>query len=68
MNINAMLADLQQERENIEQAIVVLQRIASGQGRRRGRPPAWMNEVKRRGRPPGSKNRAKAEKADSAAA
>ena len=60
MDVNKMLADLRQERINIEQAILTLERLARGQGRRRGRPPAWMSEIeapKRRGRPPGSKNK-----------
>jgi hypothetical protein len=61
MNITAMIAELRAEREHIEQAILVLERIALGQGRKRGRPPAWMTQVKRRGRPPGSKNKPKAE-------
>ena len=43
----------------VEEAILVLERLAAGRGRRRGRPPAWMSAVKRRGRPPGSKNKAK---------
>ena len=59
MDIMKMLADLREEREAIEQAIIVLERIAAGQGKRRGRPPAWMTTVKRRGRPPGSKNKVK---------
>ncbi len=54
-----MLAELRDQREAIEQAIIVLERIAAGQGKRRGRPPAWMTAVKRRGRPPGSKNKVK---------
>ena len=56
-----MLSDLRQERENISEAIAVMERLAAGQGRRRGRPPAWMAQLKtkRRGRPPGSKNKAK---------
>ncbi len=52
-----MLAELRAERENIEQAIVTLERLAAGRGKRLGRPPAWMAVVKRRGRPPGSKNK-----------
>ena len=56
-----MIEELQTEREQIEEAILVLERIARGQGRRRGRPPAWMTETKRRGRPPGSKNKPKAD-------
>jgi hypothetical protein len=59
MNIAKMLAELRAEREQVEQAILVLERIAAGQGRRRGRPPKWMTETKRRGRPPGSKNKPK---------
>lgn len=57
MDVLKMLADLRQEREQIEEAIVTLERLARGRGRRRGRPPAWMTVVKRRGRPPGSKNK-----------
>ena len=58
-----MVEELRTERAQIEEAIVVLERIARGQGKRRGRPPAWMTAVKRRGRPPGSKNKPKAEAA-----
>jgi hypothetical protein len=61
MDINKMLAELREERDGIEQAILVLQRLSAGQGKRRGRPPAWMSAMKegtkRRGRPPGSKNK-----------
>ena len=57
MDVLKMLADLRQEREQIEEAIVTLERLARGRGRRRGRPPAWKTVVKRRGRPPGSKNK-----------
>ena len=59
MDINKMLAELRAEREHVEEAIIVLERLARGQGKRRGRPPAWMTTVKRRGRPPGSKNKPK---------
>jgi hypothetical protein len=59
MDVIKMLADLRQEREQIEEAILSLERLARGRGKRRGRPPAWMQEVKRRGRPPGSKNKPK---------
>ncbi len=59
MDVLKMLADLRREREQIEEAILTLERLANGRGRRRGRPPAWMSELKRRGRPPGSKNKPK---------
>lgn len=59
MDLTNTLDQLRKERAAIEEAIVTLERLAQGRGRRRGRPPAWMAEVKRRGRPPGSKNRPK---------
>ena len=67
MDINKMLEELRLEREQIEEAIMTLERLARGRGRRRGRPPAWMAQIKRRGRPPGSKNRPKSEAKASAA-
>jgi hypothetical protein len=72
MDVAKILADLRQEREQLEEAILSLERLALGRGPRRGRPPSWMSQikmaqikhseptmtgVKRRGRPPGSKNR-----------
>jgi hypothetical protein len=55
-----MLAELRQEREQVEEAIMTLERVARGRGKRRGRPPSWMTTAaKRRGRPPGSKNKPK---------
>lgn len=59
MDVSKILADLRQERDQLEEAILSLERLVSGRGPRRGRPPAWMSEVKRRGRPPGSKNKPK---------
>jgi hypothetical protein len=58
-----MLADLREEREQVEEAIMVLERLALGHGKQRGRPPAWMtaaSQIKKGGRPPGSKNKPKA--------
>jgi len=59
MDVSKILSDLRNERQQIEEAILSLERLARGRGRRRGRPPSWMSEVaaKRRGRPPGSKNK-----------
>jgi len=48
MDIMRMLDDLRQEREAIEEAILTLERLANGQGRRRGRPPAWMTALKKK--------------------
>jgi hypothetical protein len=66
MDVTKMLAELRQEREQIEEAIMSLERLARGRGKRRGRPPAWMTEIKKRGRPPGSKNKASAAKSPAA--
>jgi hypothetical protein len=60
MDVSKILIELREERQQIEEAILSLERLARGRGRRRGRPPAWMSEItapKRRGRPPGSKNK-----------
>lgn len=62
MDVTKILADLRAERAQIEEAILSLERLARGRGRRRGRPPSWMSAgepqpPKRRGRPPGSKNK-----------
>lgn len=40
-----MLAELRVEREQIEEAILTLERLARGRGRRRGRPPGWLKEA-----------------------
>jgi len=65
MDVAKILSELKEERVQIEEAILSLERLARGRGKRRGRPPAWMSEInaKRRGRPPGSKNKAAAEAA-----
>lgn len=71
MDVGKILSDLRQERDQLEEAILSLERLARGQGKRRGRPPAWLAEaqqVKRRGRPPGSKNKTTAQKTTPAAA
>jgi hypothetical protein len=66
MDVSKILTELKAEREQIEEAILSLEKLARGRGKRRGRPPAWMGDgteplpeaPKRRGRPPGSKNKA----------
>jgi hypothetical protein len=64
MDVSKILLELRQERTQIEEAILSLERLARGRGRRRGRPPAWLAEAPRkRGRPPGSKNKSAAKTA-----
>ena len=64
LDINKILEELRQEREQLGQAILSLERLALGGAKRRGRPPLWMAAAKasapvakKRGRPPGSKNK-----------
>jgi hypothetical protein len=58
MDVTKILGQLREEREQLEEAIMSLERLARGRGRRRGRPPSWMAELdKKRGRPVGSKNK-----------
>jgi len=67
VDVTRILAELRAEREQIEHAIGMLERLANGRAKRRGRPPAWLAlqaavaappVAKRRGRPPGSKSKA----------
>jgi len=60
MDVTKIISELRQEREQIEEAIISLERLARGRGRRRGRPPSWLAIAKKRGRPPGSKNKTQA--------
>lgn len=48
MDVNKILTDLRQELEQIEDAIISLERLARGRGKRRGRPPSWMKEAEGR--------------------
>ena len=43
MDILQMLTELRAQREQIEEAIMALERLAGGRGKRRGRPPAWLS-------------------------
>ena len=61
MDVTKILTELREEREQLEEAIISLERLARGRGKRRGRPPAWLQDAKKRGRPPGSKNKVAAQ-------
>jgi len=61
MDVTKILTELREEREQLEEAIISLERLARGRGKRRGRPPAWLQDAKKRGRPPGSKNKVTAQ-------
>jgi hypothetical protein len=44
MDLLQMIAELRAERQQLDEAILVLERLAAGTcGKRRGRPPKWMS-------------------------
>jgi hypothetical protein len=57
MDVAKILSDLRQQRDRLEHAITSLEGLAATRNRgRRGRPPAWMSEMKKRGCPVGVNN------------
>jgi len=61
MNIHTMLEELRLEHQQIDEAVLILERLARRQPKRRGRPPAWLSMIKKPGRPPGRKSKSAAE-------
>jgi hypothetical protein len=50
MDLLKMIAELQAERQRIDEAIQALERLSAGKMRRRGRPPSWLkDEIQRHG-------------------
>ena len=45
MDFAKILSELRSERQQIEEAILVLQRLATSGGKRMGRPPKWMAQA-----------------------
>jgi hypothetical protein len=56
MDVTKILDDLRRERAQIEEAIMTLERLAEGRGKRRGRPPRWLSEARKRTRLTPAKN------------
>ena len=46
VDVVKMLAELRPEREQVNDAIAVLERLLYKRGKHRGRPPAWMTAAK----------------------
>ena len=46
MDIEKILDELRQERQQLEEVIASLERLASQAPKRRGRPPSWMAKAK----------------------
>jgi hypothetical protein len=45
MDLSKMISELRAEQDLVEQAILSLEHLAFGSGKRRGRPPKWMTEI-----------------------
>jgi hypothetical protein len=52
MDITNMLAELRSQKAQLDQAIIALENLARGTGKRRGRPPKWMTETRDGGAAP----------------
>lgn len=50
MDVNKILEDLRREKEQLEEAIMSLERLAVGT-KRRGRPPLWIAAAQQRATP-----------------
>lgn len=48
MDVTKILEQLRAERDQLEAAIITLERLAMGRTKRRGRPPTWMVEARKR--------------------
>ena len=63
MDIGKVLDELRKQLHQVDEAILSLERMAVGAGKRRGRPPAWMIAAKEghpgqeARSPPGSRNK-----------
>jgi hypothetical protein len=75
MDISRILDELRQERVQLGEAILSIERLALGRKTRRGGPPSWLalaksaeTTTKRRGRPLGSKNKNASDRSFTAAA
>lgn len=44
MDLHKVIAELQAEKNRIDEAIQALERLSAGNARRRGRPPNWIVE------------------------
>ena len=65
MDVQKILIELRQERQQIDQSILSLERLARGQGKRRGRPPKWLKEAETK-KPSRTSSRGRKSKTDKA--
>jgi hypothetical protein len=44
VDLNRIIAELKNERDVLAAAIECLEQLATGRGRKRGRPPSWLKD------------------------
>ena len=55
MNLTKMIAELKEQKQALEETMIMLERLARSQGKRRGRPPLFLSQPSKAG--PGRKRR-----------
>ena len=45
MNLVKMIAELRAEKAAVEETLILLERLARAQGKRRGRPPLYLTQA-----------------------
>ncbi len=45
MNLIKMIAELREQKQALEETMMILERLARSQGKRRGRPPRFLSEA-----------------------
>lgn len=57
IDLNQILSALRAEHDRLSDAIVIFERLATGSGPRRGRPPGWIAALRESGDPPKRRGR-----------
>jgi hypothetical protein len=45
MNLTKMIAELREQKQALEETMIMLERLARSQGKRRGRPPLFLSNI-----------------------
>jgi hypothetical protein len=49
MDLTKMIAELREHKRALEETMIMLERLARGQGKRRGRPPLFLSQASQTG-------------------
>jgi len=53
MNLTKMIAELREQKQALDETMIMLERLARGQGKRRGRPPLFLSKTLNQASPAG---------------